>query len=133
MRPFSTMPVRPGAPAGTEDDPDDTVSYSSSDEGNGDPPFLQELAVTLIAWEPTLVAPYACLEQLAEMAPFADFLARLGEEVARRSALRGEIVGWLQALVTDEVARKRALGIVSIANGAGTALATYQAIRAANE
>jgi hypothetical protein len=131
MRPLFAVPARAAAPAGTADDIDDTVSYSS-DEEQADPPILQQLAVTLIGWEPTLVTAYARLDPAAaDIAPFAEFLARLLQEVSRREAVRGEIVGWLQALATDEAARKRAFGIIAAADGAGTALATYQAIRAA--
>jgi hypothetical protein len=120
------------APAAIDDDTDDTVSYSDSGDEQADPPVLQQLARAVISWEPGLAAAYARLDQsAAELAPFAAFLARLDREVGKKTALRGEIVGWLQSLVADDAARSRAFALVAGADDAATALACYQAIRAA--
>lgn len=130
MRPLSASLSRAAVPTGSEEDLEATVSYTSSDEGGSDPPVLQQLAVALLAWQPALVATYARLDQAApELAPFAAFLARLDREVGRQTGLRGEVIGWLQALAGDDGARRRALAMVASAGNTGTALATYQAIR----
>lgn len=122
--------VLPGADS--NEDLDDTVSYSGSDDDLPDPPALQALAQAVLAWEPSMVAPYARLDHVAgELAPFADFLVRLKQETQGRAALRGEITGWLQGLAIDHAARSRAFRMASGANGAGTALETYRAIRSA--
>lgn len=134
MRPLSASSFRAAVPTGSEDDLDATVSYTSSDDDGSDPPVLQQLAVALLAWQPALVAAYARLDQAApELAPFAAFLARLDREVGRQTGLRGEVIGWLQALAADDVARRRALAIVAGADGTGAALATYRAIRTLRE
>jgi hypothetical protein len=65
--------------------------------------------------------------------PFAAFLFQLKKEVAGQAALRGEIIGWLQALAADDAARSRAFLMASTADAAGTALQTYRAIRAASQ
>jgi hypothetical protein len=133
MRPFSAAPFRAASPAASGDDLDATISFSGSDDEQPDPPGLQQLACALLAWEPTLVAAYARLDHSpAELLPFAAFLAQLDREVGGRTAARGEIIGWLQALATDDAARSRAFRIASGLNGAVTALAGYQAIRTAS-
>jgi hypothetical protein len=132
MRPLSPSSARLPAPAGADDDTDKTVSWSDDSDEQADPPVLQQLAAALIAWEPTLIVAYARLDQAsAQLAPFAAFLTQLDKEVGKKTALRGEIVGWLQALVTDDAARSRAFELVAAADGAATALASYRATRAA--
>jgi hypothetical protein len=134
MRPLSPSSGRLLTPAGADDDTDETVSWSDSSDEQADPPVLQQLAAALIAWEPTLIAAYARLDQAsAQLAPFAAFLARLDKEVGKKTAIRGEIVGWLQRLVTDDAARSRAFQLVGTAEDAATALAIYQSIRAAGQ
>jgi hypothetical protein len=134
MRPFSAVPVRAAYPAAPGDDLDATISFSGSEDEQPDPPALQQLARALLAWEPTLVAAYARLDQTpAELVPFAAFLVQLDREVDGRTAERGEIVGWLQALAADDAARSRAFRIASGLNGADSALASYQAIRTASQ
>ena len=134
MRPLSPSSGRLPAPAGADDDTDETVSWSDSSDEQTDPPVLQQLAAALIAWEPTLIAAYARLDQAsAQLAPFAAFLVRLDKEVGKKTALRGEIVGWLQALVTDDAARSRAFQLVAAADDGATALASYRAILAAGD
>lgn len=122
------------ASADSDEDLAATVSFSESDDDMPDAPALQQLAQALLAWEPALVAPYARLDHAAEdIAPFAGFLARLKSEVAGQAALRGEIVGWLQALPADDAARRRAFRMAAGADAAGTALQTYRAIRTASQ
>jgi hypothetical protein len=134
MRPFSAAPARSACPASPGDDLDATVSFSGSEDEQPDPPGLQQLARALLAWEPTLVTAYARLgHSQVELAPFAAFLVQLDREVDGRTAARGEIVGWLQTLATDDAARSRAFRIASGLNGAVTALASYQAIRMASQ
>ena len=143
MRPVSFNAASPAsrgtspdarASSGSDEDLAATVSFSDSDDDMPDPPALQQLAQALLAWEPALVAPYARLDHAAEdIAPFAAFLVRLRGEVAGQAALRGEIVGWLQALAADEPARRRAFGMATGADAAGTALQTYRAIRTAGQ
>jgi len=143
MRPFSfnacstaTRSAFPDARAVTDSDEDldATISFSGSDDDMPDPPALQQLAQALLAWEPALVATYARLDHApGELAPFAAFLDRLKREVAGQAASRGEIIGWLQTLATDDGARSRAFRIVSAAAAASTALQTYQTIRTASQ
>jgi hypothetical protein len=122
------------ASADSDEDLAATVSFSGSDDDMPDPPALQQLAQALLAWEPALVAPYARLDHAAEdISPFASFLVRLKGEVAGQAALHGEIVGWLQALPTDDAARRRAFRMAAGADAAGTALQTYRAIRTASQ
>ena len=81
-----------------------------------------------------MVASYARLAHVAaELSPFAAFLVQLKMEVAGRAASRGEIIGWLQTLATDDSARSRAFRMVSAAHATGTALQTYLAIREASQ
>jgi hypothetical protein len=134
MRPFSTALNRPAHPGTADEDLDATISFSDSEDEQPDPPALQQLARALLAWEPTLVAAYAPLDHAsAELAPFAVFLVRLDKEVDGRTAMRGEIIGWLQALGRDAAARSRAFRIAAAVNSAVSALATYQAIRTASQ
>ena len=134
MRPFSVVPVRATSPAAPGDDLDATISFSGSEDEQPDPPALQQLARALLAWEPTLVAAYARLDHTpVELVPFAAFLVQLDREVDGRTAARGEIVGWLQALAADDAARSRAFRIASGLDCAITALAGYQAIRTASQ
>lgn len=134
MRPLSNTSRYLSAPAATDDDTEETVSFSDSSDEQPDPPVLQQLAKALLAWEPTLVTAYARLDQsLAAMAPFAAFLARLDEDVEKRTPLRDEIVAWLRTLVTDDTARDRAFHIAAAADDATTALASYRAMRAPAE
>jgi hypothetical protein len=143
MRPVSFNAASPAgrgaspdgrASADSDEDLAATVSFTSSDDDMPDPPALQQLAQALLAWEPTLVVPYARLDHAPEeLVPFAAFLASLKGEVAGQAALRGEIVGWLQALAADDAARRRAFRMVAGADAAGTALQTYRAIRTASQ
>ena len=134
MRPSFTAPVRTAHPGTADEDLDATISFSDSEDEQPDPPALQQLARALLAWEPRLVAAYAHLNHApAEIAPFAVFLLRLDKEVDGRTALRGEIIGWLQALADDAAARSRAFRIAAAVNSAVSALATYQAIRTASQ
>jgi hypothetical protein len=134
VKPLSSTVYRRAASPGADSDEnlDDTVSFSGSDDDLPDPPALQALAQAVLAWEPSLVATYARLDHVVgELVPFADFLVRLKQETQGRAALRGEITGWLQGLAADPAARSRAFRMASGANGAGTALETYRAIRSA--
>lgn len=131
MRPLSNSSRPASMPAAIDDDTDETVSFSDSGEELPDPPVLQQLARAILVWEPMLVAAYARLDQtLAELAPFAAFLARLDKEVEKRTALRHEIVGWLRTVLTDEASRNRAFHIAAAADDTATALASYRAMRA---
>ena len=122
------------AAADSDEDLDATVSFSGSDDDTPDPPALQQLTQAVLAWEPALVAAYARLDHAPEaLAPFAVFLAGLKKEVAGQAGLRGEIIGWLQRLATDDAARSRAFRMASTADAASAALETYQAIRAARQ
>jgi hypothetical protein len=126
--------VRTAHPGTADEDLDATISFSDSEDEQPDPPALQQLARALLAWEPGLVAAYACLgNAAAELAPFAVLLLRLDKEVDGRTAMRGEIIGWLQALADDAAARSRAFRIAAAVNSAVSALATYQAIRRASQ
>lgn len=132
MRPFSAAPFRSAALTDTdrEEDLDATVSFSDSDDGLPDPPVLQKLAQALLAWNPALVPAYARIDHVPEeLAPFAAFLVQLRKELQGRAASCGEVIGWLQALAADDAARRRAFRIASGADGAGTAMETYRAIR----
>lgn len=139
MRTLSSRSFRSAVPdaraaSDSDEDLDATISFSGSDDEMPDPPALQQLARAILAWEPALVPAYARLDHVpAELAPFAAFLGRLETELHGQAVTRGEFVGWLKALSTDEAARSRAFRIVSAANGADTALATYQAIRKASQ
>lgn len=136
MKPLSSPVYRRAASPGadSDEDLDDTVSFSGSDDDLPDPPALQALAQALLTWEPSLVATYARLDHVAgELAPFADFLVRLKQETQGQAALRGEITGWLQGLATDQAARSRAFRMACGVHGAGTALETYRAIRTATQ
>lgn len=134
MRPLSGPVGRQSSPTGGDphEDLDATISFSGS-EDDDDAPVLQQLAQALLAWEPSLVPTYARLDYvLEEMAPFAAFLVELRQEVKYRPALRGEITGWLQELGADVPGRRRAFQMVLASDGAGAALDTYRAIRAAS-
>lgn len=134
MRPFSSGVICPATPRASEEDLDATVSFSSSEDEQPDPPALQQLARALLSWQPALVAHYARLDYApGELAPFSAFLGRLEREVAGQAATRGEIIGWLQGLAEDGPARSRAFRIASGAPDAGSALALYQAMRKASE
>jgi hypothetical protein len=134
MRPFSSGSFCPATPQVSEEDLDATVSFSSSEDEQPDPPALQQLARALLSWQPALVALYARLDHApGDLAPFSAFLGRLEREVAGQAAMRGEIIGWLQGLAADKPARIRVLRMASGAPGASTALALYQTMRRASE
>ena len=132
MRPSSAVSARHADPATADDDLDETISFSDGEDEQSDPPALQQLARALLAWEPTLVAPYAGIDPSdAQLASFAAFLLRLDKEVDGRTAMRGEIIGWLQALPGNAAALSRAFSVAAAVNGAVSALATYHSMRTA--
>jgi hypothetical protein len=134
MRPFSSSVFCSAAPRISDEDLDATVSFSSSEDEQPDPPALQLLARALLSWQPALVAHYARLGHApGDLAPFSAFLGRLEREVAGQAAMRGEIIGWLQGLAADEPARTRVFRMASGTPGAGSALALYQAMRRPDE
>ena len=134
MRPSFAVPIRTADPATADNDLDKTVSFSDSEDEQPDPPALQQLARALLAWEPTLVALYAGIDpSAAELPSFAAFLLRLDKEVDGRTAMRGEIIGWLQALARDGAARSRAFRIAAAVNSVVSALASYHSMRTASQ
>jgi hypothetical protein len=94
----------------------------------------KQLACALMAWDPKLVSSLCVAGMMhPHAAAFAAFLNKLHLAVTPDLGLRGEILGWLDRLGSNETQRQRAFQIAAEAGTGTPALAIYQAMRAASE